>query len=192
MKIAIIDFETTGLDPDFEEAIELYIHLWTPEQGLLPVPEGPLTLTDDAFYRLWFPQGPVAPKAQDVNKFTLLSWKERGAQFLTCEDMYALNSWIQHKAPDMWCGAATSFDTNFLKSTYQRVRVQPAKMTHRISCVQALASPLLFTGELKSVSLESLCKHFGIANKAPHTSRGDVWATAEVLEALCGRYLRVA
>lgn len=185
MKLAVLDFETTGLDTDYDEAIELCVQIWTPETGLDTSPEG-------TFYRLWQPQGPAHEGAAKVNGFSREAWEARGARPLCQQDMYDLNIWLAGHAPNMWCGHnAAKFDLPLLHSTYRRVRAKchSWRGDHRIADTQSLAVPLLFTGELASVSLENVAKHFGVINPAPHTAPGDVFTCVGVLEAMCGRYL---
>lgn len=186
IKLAVLDFETTGLDTDHDEAIELCVQIWTTEQGLLQGPE-------NTFYRLWQPQGPAHEKAAAVNGFTREGWHARGARPLCEQDMYDLNTFLAGHEPNMWCGHnAGKFDLPMLASTYKRTRVRPHtwRGDHRIADTQAMASFLLFTGEIKSVGLEALCAHFAVINPAPHTAPGDVVACVGVLEALAARYLR--
>lgn len=187
MKLAIIDYETTGLDASqYEEPIELHIQIWTPERGLDLTPEA-------TFYRLWMPQGPVHPKAQEANRFTEESWMARGAVPMRAAHMYQLNAWLDAQKPDMWCGSNVGFDLDFFKFMYRRVRAEPTKMCHRKVDIESIAALLLFTGEIKAVSpsLQAIAEHFGIVNPAPHTSSGDVVTTARCLEALAKRLLRV-
>jgi DNA polymerase-3 subunit epsilon len=186
MKLAILDHETTGFDPDYDESIELFIQIWTPEQGLVPAEQG------GVFYRLWMPQGSCSEGAAKVNGYSREAWAARGARPLVVEDLYELNQWLTHHEPDMWAGAATAFDVAFLKGLYKRARASLPKMSHRMVDVQSLALPLLLSGELQSVSLASLASHFGITNPAQHTSQGDVATTAQVLESLCAKYLQAA
>lgn len=185
-KLAVLDFETTGLDPEHDEAIELCVQIWTTEQGLL-------TDAEHTFYRLWMPQGEAHPKAAQVNGFTRDVWAARGAQPLCTQDMYELNKFIAGHSPDMYCGHnAAKFDVPFLHSTHKRTRTVPHtwKGDHRIIDTQSIAAILLFTGEIKGVGLEGLASHFGVINPAPHTAPGDVFTCVGVLEALASRYLR--
>lgn len=184
-KLAILDFESTGLDTRLDEPIELFIQIWTTDHGLLPGAE-------NCFYRLILPQGEAHPRAAEVNGYSRQGWIDRGARPLCTDDMYELNKFLVGHAPDFWCGHnAAKFDVPMLETTYERVRAKQHKWKgdHRIIDTQALAAPLLFTGEIKGVGLEHLLTHFGITNHAPHTSPGDVVATAALLERLCGRYL---
>lgn len=182
--IGIIDYETTGLHAeDLEEPIELHIQLWTPAGGLDTRPEG-------SFYRLWLPQGPLHPKAQAANGYTLESWTARGAKYMVVQDMYDLSQWLTEHKIDMWCGCNVGFDLDFFKHMYKRVRAVPPEIGHRKLDVQTLGALLMLTGELNSCSLESMARHLGITNPAPHTSPGDVWTTAAVLEHLAARFLR--
>jgi DNA polymerase III alpha subunit (gram-positive type) len=185
LTLGIIDYETTGLDPTYlEEPIELHIQLWTPEAGLSLDPA-------HSFYRLWLPQGPVHPKAQAANKYDYDTWVARGARYMVVQDMYDLSTWLAGNKIDMWCGCNVGFDLDFFKHMYRRVRAVAPDVGHRKVDVQTLGALLMFTGELKKCSLEAMAEHLGIVNPAPHTSPGDVWTTAQVLERFAARFLRM-
>lgn len=172
-KLAVLDHETSGLDPFLGESIELFVKIWDSAGG----PDHGKT-----FHRLWIPQGEVDPGAAKVNGYTPDGWLARGARPMCPQDMIDFDSFMQATKPDMFAGAATHFDVAFLNTCYRRTRITPYRMTHRQFDVQSLALPFLLAGKITSVSLASLCAFFGVVNSAAHSAQGDVEATTAVIE----------
>ncbi len=180
MKLAVFDTETTGLDTERDEIIDLCICIW--DNGV----QAP-------WYRKRFlPIGPCEPGAARVNGYDPATWGRteyapgRLPGYFTAADADEIGAFLSQG--EFLCGAATHFDVAMLKSAFKRVRVPwPATISHRVVDVHSIAHPLLLAGKITSVSLGALAKHFGLGD-VPHTAPGDVTLTMQVYEKLIETY----
>jgi DNA polymerase III epsilon subunit-like protein len=174
VKIAFIDVETTGLDPERDEIVDLCVRLW--EDGK----------RGESYSKCFLAHGPISPEAQKVNGYDPEKWWKKNAVYLTAEELSKALELVNQA--EYLGGAATAFDRGFLHAACDRLRLPRPKISHRLIDVQSLAVPFFFLGQVKSLSLgaidQGLC---GGNGKVPHNAPGDVDITINVFEALVSR-----
>jgi DNA polymerase III epsilon subunit-like protein len=182
--IAAIDVETTGTDPRRHEIVQIAI-----------VPLGPdLKPLKEAFYTLIKPEYPerADPTSLAVHGITLEELEEANSQAKTAD---LLTEWVKSFKLHSGCrliplSHSYTFEFGFLTAWLgPALRDELFHYHPRDAMVLALAmndraglsgQPIPF----ESVSLNKLCKHFGIVNKMPHDALYDCLAEIEVYKAL--------
>ena len=172
MRIAFVDVETTGLDPERDEIIEVCVETW--DDGATAGP---------SYAERFMPRGECGEGAARVNGFTFEKWA--GSPFFTAEHAHKIAAVLEYVAQAGGCigGAAVAFDRAFLTKAFERVRVPFPKISHRLIDVQSMAVPLLVTEQIRGVSLGDLQDYFGLG-AVEHTAVGDVHNTIKVFEGL--------
>lgn len=173
--VAFIDLETTGLDVNEHEIIEIGCLVVTPdlqhvvaEYDRLVLPLHPETGTQQAF---------------EVNGYQPEVWDVWGVDLDT-----ALTGLATVIDGCVLAGKQVDFDASFLRVAYASAgRPWPAH-AYRTFDVTGLCWPLHARGLVESMSLESLCAHFGIERPKVHRALADARAALEVARAMMGRY----
>lgn len=185
MKIAFLDFETTGLT-DHDEPIELCVEVWNMGQ------RGP------SYASRYMPRGPVHPGAAAVNGYNPQTWGNCGpggtpTPYFSAEHAHAIAA-ILASADEgrgvVLGGAATAFDRGFLVRAFESVRVDLPKLSHRLFDVQSMAVPLVVMGKIETPSLENIAAFFGLG-PVKHDSVSDVHLTINVFERLLSLFCPV-
>ena len=200
IKIVITDTETTGLDRQKDEPIEI--------AGLRY--EYPSWEPCGVFYKLVHPtMRRVDPTAAEVNGYTPMAWM--GAERMTAE---LIDELIEFTVGCHWVGSMPQFDFDILDA--QRRRLYPSRpwslASHRLIDVGSLGAPLMFGGHTEKGGLDAICKVLGIPSDVPllngrpvgyghpifdvaggrvgpHTAMGDTIRTVAVFRALMTRYV---
>lgn len=177
--LLVVDTETGGLDP--AEACIISI-----AAQVLVIEKGSVEFAGNAFESKIKPDRQVGKVAARVNGYTPEAW----ADAPDCRTVLtAFRKWVEavckiHDKP-MWTGCNPLFDLKFYNSDRKRYdQAEPHGLGYRVIDVQSMAIPLLFRGEVKSVSLSALRKWAGIEGEQTHTALGDVLDTCEVIGAL--------
>jgi DNA polymerase III alpha subunit (gram-positive type) len=180
----VFDVETTGLDPNWNEIIEL-----------AAVKLDANTLEEKGRYyskvQFKYPRR-MSKKVAEMNHYNEDEWKDKARP-----PKDVIDGFLEFSADCIKVGHNVKFDMNFVEAAYKRYMKQvftvsgPApnpwgKGYHAID-TSSLAAPLQFKGELYSVSLKNVCKHLGITNNKAHAAMSDVLATAEVFRKLIRR-----
>jgi len=171
-KLAFIDIETTGLDFDANEIIEI---------------AGVVVSDDDTFTVFHEFECKVKPEhiktanrtALKINKYNDEDWKDA----LTLTEAMQLFS---DKTEDAIMAAHNSpFDWAFLDKAFRTTGVTN-KMGHyhTLDTVSVAYIKLRNTPEIKHFSLHELCEYFGIKNEKEHSALGDAKATLELYKKL--------
>lgn len=170
--ICFVDVETTGLDPDRHELLEVAAIRVDPS----------LERIIDAFSTKVRPTCPhmATAEAIQVNGYTEAGWHL--AASLGC----ALANVGHVISGAMLAGHNVAFDAAFLESGYARVGVEMPDVGHRRLDTLSLAWPLYASGELDSLSLDAICARLGIERPSPHRALVDAQASLEVARRLCG------
>ena len=155
------DLETTGLSPEKDEIIEI---------GAVKVVEGKVV---DRFIQFVKPDEPISEMVTGITGITNAMVADAGPtdriifDFLHfCEDYPVL-------------GHNLMFDYRFMKRYAQKYYMDFQK-----TGIDTLKIARKVLTDLPSRSLESLCEHYGIENKAAHRAYHDALATAKVYQTL--------
>jgi len=168
--LAFIDCETTGLDPARHEILEIAVVRVTPTT-LQSIAETSVRVRPTRI-------ADADPAAMAVNGYTPEVW----ADAMTLHDALAVVGPCLEGA--ILAGHNASFDRAFLASAWKRTGVPRPKVDHHVMDTACLAWPLLVSGEVDSLSLSALCKHFGIEHAEPHRALVDARASLELARRL--------
>lgn len=175
--IAILDTETTGLDPEQHEIIEiavLRVHPTTLEV------ERELALK----VRPLHPER-MCPTAIAVNRYTPETCVG-GSGIAT-----ALHEVHEATRGCVIAGHNVGFDLAFVHAACRRLGLPELDVHHHRIDTGTLAWPLLQRGEVASLSLDRLCEHLRVDVPGAHTAFGDVRRVLAVLRVLLDRYVPV-
>lgn len=155
------DLETTGLDPLYNEIIEI---------GALKVRDGKVA---ERFMEFIHPQEEISPMITNLTGIT----NEMVANARPADTV--LSDFLEFCEDDVLIGHNVGFDYSFMKSgasnlglTFEKFGIDTFKIAQR-----TLKS-------LPSKSLSSLCEYYQIENKAAHRAYYDALATAKLYQTL--------
>jgi len=180
MKIAFTDLETSGLDAHGlegpqDEIIEAAVVLWK---------DGEIV---DQWCERFAPAGDVPPHVAKINGYAVEKWTRLP---FTTKDARLIADKLA--AGGIIGGANPTFDQQFLKAAFRKVRVpwpDKQRLTHRLIDVQSLAIPLVVIGAIKNTSLHELCRFFGLG-EVQHSALSDALQAAKCFELLVDGYSR--
>jgi DNA polymerase-3 subunit epsilon len=175
--LAFIDTETTGLNFDKHEIIELSCVLvsqsW--EGGK---PSG-YEILDELNIKIKPEHIENAdPVALRVNGYNPADWTfayslEEGLKMLAAKTEGAIM--VAHNA---------CFDYGFLQKAFQKTGIENKMHYHRLDTISIAFAKLHSNEDVDRFSLQYLCDHFGIENKKAHTALSDARATFELYKKL--------
>mgnify|MGYP000075968940 CR=1 FL=1 len=155
------DLETTGLDPLYNEIIEI---------GALKVRDGKVA---ERFMEFIHPQEEISPMITNLTGIT----NEMVANARSANAV--ISDFLEFCEDDVLIGHNVGFDYSFMKSgasnlglTFEKFGIDTFKIAQR-----TLKS-------LPSKSLSSLCEYYQIENKAAHRAYYDALATAKLYQTL--------
>lgn len=155
------DLETTGLDPLYNEIIEI---------GALKVRDGKVA---ERFMEFIHPQEEISPMITNLTGIT----NEMVANARPADAV--ISDFLKFCEDDVLIGHNVGFDYSFMKSgasnlglTFEKFGIDTFKIAQR-----TLKS-------LPSKSLSSLCEYYQIENKAAHRAYYDALATAKLYQTL--------
>ena len=164
--IAILDTETTGLDPEKHEIIEIAI-----------------MRIDDGKREIWHtkisPQSvdSASPKALSINGYNDFEWINAPTM------KEALPKIKKQLRGCVLVGHNLDFDLAFLKKAYTDHSARGMGFHYKIDTM-ALAYEHLAGIGLNSLSLKSVCTFLGVSNEGEHTAEADVARCYEVFSKL--------
>ena len=168
-KLLFLDLETGGLDPSKDPILE--VAAFIPADNNL------------ACFRVSPGQRKVTPEAAAVNGYDEAKWGFCLSHWWAMSVLQ--NAFCSHDY--ILCGHNVRFDFEFLTSAFSEQAMSPPRVDHHFIDTAALAVPLLLTGEVKSLSLSSLCEHFQTPHRPKHSAMSDVLSTVDLFEALMDR-----
>jgi DNA polymerase III epsilon subunit-like protein len=183
MKLAIVDFETTGLDEYRNEIIEGSI-LYLNDRDLI---EGNFTEKDievkralPIFPEYAFEKSKSGICAADINGFTVERWKDECFDIaLTTQDRFL--DWVDTLTENcLWIGANPQFDYRFYLATCNRYNHKPTR-TKYLFDISLVGMMMQQRGRIKRFNLDTLAKFFlGESQGGVHSSKRDVYLTARI------------
>ena len=158
---AVVDFETTGLNPARgDRAIEI---------GLVHVaPDGTLEDEHETLIRVHRDIG--AQWIHHISAVELIHAPEFEGIARELRDLLAGRVFVAHNV---------AFDSKFLLSEYRRLGADIPVNSHTMLCTMKLSRSLIGVG-----SLADCCREFGIDNEDAHSALSDAHATALLLDRL--------
>lgn len=168
--LVFIDCETTGLEPDYHEIIEI---------AAARVDPGTLVIRREMDAKIQ-PAHPerVDPEAVRKNGYTPDRWL----------DALSLDEALDRLSPILngavLAGHNVAFDRMFIEAAYHRAEQILPDIDYHLVDTASLAWPLVVAGIIERPSLRFLCEHFGISNEGAHSAPADVRRTIAVYREL--------
>jgi DNA polymerase-3 subunit epsilon len=164
--LAIVDIETTGLDSEKHEIIEI---------AVLVVDLETLEITGKYHAKVWPKHLETAdPRALEMNGYTKEAWRDAKPLKTVLDELNQL-------APGaMFAGWNVSFDRPFIEKA-ARDEDTPLHFDYHWIDIMTIAYWELFSDErIERLSLTYVCEKLDIPFKKAHTAMGDITATLEV------------
>lgn len=176
-KLAFIDLETTGLDPEKHEIIEIGCILVEPiyidgklsdlkklEEIEIKVRPTNISTAD--------------PEALRINRYSEIDW-------LFAVDLpKAIELLAQKTDGAVMVAHNISFDWSFLSKAFSQTGVVNKMSYHRLDLLSIAFAKLHRDDRLQKYNLWSLAEYFGINNEKAHTALADVQTTLEIYKRL--------
>lgn len=165
--LVFTDCETTGLDPEKDEMIELAV-----------VRVDSRTLEEKArFHRYFLPTVPVSPEVRAVNGYDEALWMERGARLLCPADLHELDMVLTGAA---FAGQNVTFDRDFVRGGYASIGRAMPPMDYHLIDVTSLVWPFVVAGVLPGMSHKYSRQLRGLSGAQSHSALGDITETLDV------------
>lgn len=175
--LAFIDVETTGLNSDVHEIIELGVVLvrQIPEEGKGPA----LEVLGEYEYKI-IPEKifNADPESLKINGYAPEKWADAKPLREVMEDFAVRtksSSFVAHNV---------AFDLEFVKRAFERAGVKNLMHYHKIDTISLAFAKLYHDPKVEKFSLRFLCEYFSIKNENAHTAISDARATFELYKKL--------
>lgn len=168
--IAFIDLETTGLDPDRHEILEVAV-IRVDAKELHPLDEvecrvRPVRIAE------------ADPTALDLGGYSPQAWANAPS---LAEAMERIAPLLEGT---ILAGHNVAFDRGFLESAWQAVGSRPEGMDYHLLDTATLAWPLWSAGAIVRLSLDEVCECLGITREPAHRAVTDARCCLEVARRL--------
>ncbi len=177
-RLAFIDTETTGLDVERHEIIEIGCVLveqdWDTEDGV------PSFRVFDEFDIKIKPEqlGTADPVSLRVNGYTNEEWVDA----ISKEE--AMKLFSEKTVGAIMVGHNVSFDSAFLDKVLKSTGYGNQMHYLKLDTISIAFAKLNLNETIEKYSLRSLCEYFGIANEHSHRALSDARATFELYKKL--------
>ena len=168
-RIVFLDMETTGLDAEQNEIVEVCAMQWNGPGAVGP-----------SFSARIMPRGECDPRAAAVNGFDRGKWANSGAEPYSAAIVGQLAALLDGA---IVAGANPAFDRAFVAAEARRLGFDPPRWSHRNLDVQSLAVPLLVRGDIRSTKQTDIAEFLGIDTREAHSASGDVVIAIKIWEA---------
>jgi DNA polymerase-3 subunit epsilon len=150
LSVTFIDLETTGLNPQLHEIIEL-------AAIKTEINNGKITIIDTAEFKVC-PNLPVDPFVAKLNGYNDEDWS------INLTDLSVALGGIFNLMRGSWhAGSNPKFDADFLQKAAKDFHWDyPRLASYHLLDVSILAFPLLMSGKVERLKQENIAKHFEI------------------------------
>lgn len=170
--LAFIDIETTGLDRDSAEIIELGV-------VIAKLKDGALTVVDELDLK-------VAPKhienadpvALRVNGYDEADW------IFAVSIEEAMKQFASKTEGAVFVAHNITFDYGFIETNLKRYNIENKMHFHKLDTIAIAFGVLHNNDDISKLSLRALCEKYGIENKRAHSAFADAYATYELFKKL--------
>lgn len=162
-----VDLETTGLDEDQHEIIEIGWRLVGPDAR---------TIFRERQAKI-YPMYPerITPHTREVNGFSEETWRKEA---VSLKD--ELQIFLAHSYEAILSGQGLHFEEKFLRKAMKEMDLQP-NWHYQHADTQKIAQPLYMLGKIKSPSLHDVAPYFGLSEQPkPHRALADAQLSHEV------------
>jgi DNA polymerase-3 subunit epsilon len=175
--LAFIDLETTGLDPEKHEILEIGLVL--ARQTLTPGRGSQVELIEEVEWKVKPEHIETAePEALRINRYNEADW-------LFASSLQQVIEALAEKTNDaIMIAQNVTFDWGFLERAFRRTGVQNKMHYHRLDLLSMAYAKLYHSEKLTKFNLASLAEYFGLKNERAHTALADTRVTYEVYKKL--------
>ena len=166
--LMFIDFETGGLDPMTHDITQA-AYVLTDKTG---------TTVLEEYCDKIIPKRPVDPRAAEINGYNAEKWAAEGV------DLSVAMMRIQKASQDaIFVAHNATFDWDFYKEARRITRTRWNGSNHKW-CTMTLAMPLMRSGMIENLKLQTLAAYFGIDPGEAHTALSDARTCWEIFKRL--------
>ena len=176
-KLAFIDTETTGLEPDKHELIEIGLVL--AEQSLSKEKKIILNVIEEWEVKI----KPLHIEQADPESLLINHYNEADWVFAVPLNK-ALIEFSKKTDNAMMVGQNVSHDFSFLQKAFAETGVENKMHYHKLDTISIAFVKLYAHEEVEKLSLRALCEYLGVKNRNAHSALSDARATFEVFQKL--------
>ncbi len=170
--LAFIDVETTGLNDDVAEIIELGV-------VIAKLKDGELVVTDQLDLKIHPKHLETAePAALRINGYNEADWMFA----VTLED--AMKSFAEKTDGAIFVAHNVTFDYGFIDQAFKKTGIENKMHYHKIDTIALAFGVLINNDDMNKFSLKALTEYYGIENKKAHSAFADAYATYELFKKL--------
>lgn len=168
--IAFIDVETTGLDRDKHEIIEL-------AAVIAKMKDGVFTVVDELDLKIHPKRIEDAePQALRINGYNEADWLFA----VSIED--AMKSFAEKTEGAVFAAHNATFDYGFIEKAFKDTGVANKMHYHKLDTLSLAFAVQHSNDDIGKLSLGALCTKYGVENKKAHSAFADAYATYEVFK----------
>lgn len=170
--LAFVDIETTGIDRDDFEIIELGV-------VIARLKDNELTVIDQVDLKIAPKHIETAdPVALRVNGYNEADW----IFAVSLED--AMKTFVEKTEGAVFVAHNATFDYGFIETNLKRCGMENKLHYHKLDTISIAFGVLHTNDDIGKLSLRALCEKYGIENKKAHSAYADAYATYEVFKKL--------
>lgn len=170
--LAFVDIETTGLDVDRAEIIELGVVLTKLKDGeLTTVGELNLKITPTHIKD-------ADPVALRVNGYNEVDWMFA----VSLEE--AMKQFVKMTEGAVFVAHNVTFDYGFIEHNLKKCNLENKMHYHKLDTISIAFGILHNNDDIGKLSLKALCEKYDIGNAHAHSAYSDAYATYEVFKKL--------
>ena len=175
--LVFVDVETTGLDPDIQEVIQIGCVVVSQEWSADGKPE--FKMIEEFELKIKPINIAVADKvALRINGYNETDW------VFAYDLKQAMEIFAKKTADCIMIGHNVCFDFMFIDKAFKKSGVENKMHYHKLDTISIAFAKLHSEGDADRFSLNFLCEYFKIENKKAHTALSDSRATFEVYKKL--------